>query len=188
MGEKLCEKNDKFTIVVIMSMFGKIDHVSGAVLVRVRRLLLKAKNNPDISFLTPNLGVGGACNVSFIADYGIKSILDLREESMDNPKQIKKFGINYLRIKISDRGIPSIEDTMTSVEWLKSRLSDNDKVFIHCTLGRGRGPLLAVLYLIWEGTDKIEAIKNVKNIRRYTYLNSKQLKFISEFQNYLSER
>jgi len=169
-------------------MFGKIDHVSGAVLVRIRRLLLKAKNNPDISFLNPNLGVGGACNVEGIANYGIKSILDLREESMDNPEQIKKLGINYLRIQISDRGIPSIQDTMMAVEWIKSKLSDNDKVFIHCTLGRGRGPLLAVLYLIYQGTEKIEAIKNVKKIRRYSYLNSKQLEFITEFQNYLSER
>ena len=178
----------KFTIVVMKPMFGKIDHVSGAVLVRIRRLLLKAKNNPDISFLNPNLGVGGTCNVEGIANYGIKSILDLREESMDNPEQIKKFGINYLRIKISDRGIPSIQDTMMAVEWIKSKLSDNDKVFIHCTLGRGRGPLLAVLYLIYQGTEKIEAIKNVKKIRRYAYLNSKQLEFITEFQNYLSER
>jgi len=129
-------------------MFGKLDHVSGAVLVRARRLLLKAKNNPDISFLNSNLGVGGACNVEGIANDGIKSILDLREESMDNPEHIKKFGINYLRIKISDRGTPSIQDTMMAVEWIKSQLSDNDKVFIHCTLGRGRGPLLAVLYLM----------------------------------------
>ncbi len=169
-------------------MFGKIDHVYGAVGVRARRLLLKAKNNPDISLLNPNLGVGGACNVEGIANYGIKSILDLREESRDNPEQIKKFGINYLRIKISDRGTPSIQDTMMAVEWIKSKLSDNDKVFIHCTLGRGRGPLLAVLYLIYQGTEKIEAIKNVKKIRRYAYLNSKQLEFITEFQNYLSER
>ena len=107
---------------------------------------------------------------------------------MDNPEQIKKFGINYLRVKISDRGIPSIQDTIMAVEWIKSKLSDNDKVFIHCTLGRGRGPLLAVLYLIYQGTDKIEAITNVKKIRRYAYLNSKQLEFITEFQNYLSER
>jgi len=178
----------KFTIVVMKPMFGKIDHVSGAVLVRIRRLLLKAKNNPDISFLNPNLGVGGACNVEGIANYGINSILDLREESMDNPEQIKKFGINYLRIQISDRGIPSIQETMMAVEWIKSKLSDNDKVFIHCTLGRGRGPLLAILYLIYQGTDKIEAITNVKKTRRYVYLNSKQLEFITEFQNYLSER
>ena len=66
----------KFTIVDMRSMFSKIDHVSGALLVRARRLILKAKNDPDISFLTPNLGVGGACNVASVANYGIKSILD----------------------------------------------------------------------------------------------------------------
>jgi len=167
-------------------MFGTIDHVIGAARVRIRRFCLKAKNKPDISFLDSNLGVGGATNIEFLAKKNIQSILDLRDEAEDDPNELKKYNINYLRIKISDRSIPTLSNAKEGVDWITSNIEQKKKVFIHCNLGRGRGPLFAILYLISQGKDKDEAIKYVKKIRRDAFLNKKQLKLINEFQNSIS--
>ncbi len=167
-------------------MFGTIDHVTGAARVRIRRFYLKAKNKPDISFLDSNLGVGGATNIEFLAKKNIQSILDLRDEAEDDPNELKKHNINYLRVKISDRSIPTLLNAKEGVDWITSNIKQKKKVFIHCNLGRGRGPLFAILYLIYQGKDKDEAIKYVKKIRRDAFLNKKQLKLINEFQNSIS--
>ena len=168
-------------------MFNTLDHVTGAAGVRIRRFYLSVNNNPDISFLNPNLGVGGASNIETLAKKGIQSILDLRDETEDNPDELKKYKINYLRIKIPDRSIPSLSDAKKGTDWIKSNIEQNNKVFIHCNLGRGRGPLFAILYLISQGKDKDEAIKYVKKIRKYAFLNKNQLNLIHEFQNYISK-
>jgi len=167
-------------------MFGIIDHLTGAVRVRIRRFFLNAKNKPDISFLDSNLGVGGATNIEFLAKNDIQSILDLREETEDDPEKLKKYKINYLRIKITDRNIPTLSDVKNGINWITLNIEQKKKVFIHCNLGRGRGPLFAILYLISQGKHKDESIKYVKKIRRDAFLNKKQLKLIDEFQNSIS--
>ena len=168
-------------------MFGIIDHLTGAIRVRIRRFYLNAKNKPDVSFLDSNLGVGGATNIEFLAKKDIQSILDLRDETEDDPDELKKFNINYLRIKIPDRSIPTLSNTKEGVDWITSNIEQKKKVFIHCNLGRGRGPLFAILFLISQGKDKDDAIKHVKKVRVYTYLNKNQLKLIKEFQDYVSK-
>ena len=167
-------------------MFGTIDHVTGAARVRIRRFYLKAKNKPDISFLDSNLGVGGATNIEFLVKKNIQSILDLRDEAEDDLNELKKHNISYLRIKIPDKSIPTFSNIKKGVDWITSNIKQKNKVFIHCNLGRGRGPLFAVLYLISQGKDKDESIKYVKKIRRDAFLNKKQLKLINEFQNSIS--
>jgi len=167
-------------------MFGIVDHAYGALTVRINRFLLNAKKTPDISFVDKNLGVGGATNIEFLAKNNIKCILDLREETEDDPEQLKKYQINYLRIKIPDRSIPTLSDAKNGINWIKSNIEQKKKIFIHCNLGRGRGPLYAILYLISQGKDKDDAIRHVKKIRTYTYLNKHQLKLINEFQDYVS--
>jgi len=164
-------------------MFGTIDHVTGAIGVRVRRLYLGVRKKPDISFLNKNLGVGGVCKIEDLTKVGIQSILDLRQETEDSPNELEKYNIKYLQIKIPDRNIPTLIDIKNGIEWISLNLEQNKKVFVHCNLGRGRGPLLVILYLISKGQDKDEAIKYVKKIRRYSYLNKNQLRLIDEFQN-----
>jgi len=107
----------------------------------------------------------------------------LREETEDNPNDLKKYKLNYLRIKIPDGSIPSVSDAKNCIEWIKLNIEQNKRVFIHCNLGRGRAPLIGILYLISKGKDKDEAIKYVKQMRRYSFLNKNQLNFINEFQN-----
>lgn len=157
-------------------MFSKIDHVIGAILVRLRRRQLKSLRKPDLSLIIPNLYIGGSTEINLLSQNNISSILDLRKENKDNHNELKKFSIDYLQIKIPDRDIPNNDQINSAISWINSNLKNNRKVFVHCNLGRGRAPLIACLYLISKGMTYTEAITHVKKRRRYTYFNQKQLK------------
>ena len=163
-------------------MFGILDHLTGAALVRIKRNLNKLNNKPDVSFLYDNLAIGGQCKIRLLAENGFCSILDLREEDEDDKTQLNHYKINYLRIPIKDRNTPTTSQTELAINWIKQNTSNHEKIFIHCNLGRGRAPLLACLYLISNGLDPVESIKKIKKKRPYTYFNKIQLKFIIEFQ------
>jgi protein-tyrosine phosphatase len=165
-------------------MFGTFDHLSGAFRVRLRRYVLNLRGKPDISFINPNLGVGGVSSVKSLQKCGIQAVLDLRLEDKDDPKEIQKHSMEYMSIEIPDRGTPDFEYAIRATIWMKSNIDQGKKVFVHCNLGRGRGPLLTVTYLVSQGVKCDEAIKIVKTIRPYSFFNKKQLQWIHEFENW----
>jgi len=164
-------------------MFNFFDHAYGALSVRIHRYIKKNRHLADLTIINSNLFVGGTSDIQYIVKEGIHSILDLRKESCDDKYLIKKFSINYLQIKIKDREIPSIEETQNAINWIETQIMQKRKVFVHCNLGRGRGPLMIILYLISKGMDSKSAINNVKEKRSFTFLNEKQLNFIKKFQS-----
>jgi len=164
-------------------MFRTLDHLNGAITVRIRRILFNLAKKSDISFITPNIGIGGVCNLEILFHGNVHAILDLRSEKGDNLIQIQKFSIDYMRIKIPDRGIPDEKDIVSAIKWIQNKIREDKKIFIHCNLGRGRAPMIACLYLISQGNDPYETIAYVKKLRKYTYFNNRQLNYIIKFGN-----
>ena len=156
-----------------------IDHISGAVKVRFHRKTLG--RIPDSSIINQNLSVGGVSKIEYLAREGVKAIVDVRAEASDEPSDLKKFEMDYIRLEVYDRGVPTFDKAISTTTWIKNHIKNGNKVFVHCNLGRGRGPLVTVLYLISEGMKTDEAIETVKNARPYCYFNTKQLDMINEF-------
>ena len=105
-------------------MFSKIDHVIGAILVRLRRRQLKSLRKPDLSLIIPNLYIGGSTEINLLSQNNISSILDLRKENKDNHNELKKFSIDYLQIKIPDRDIPNNDQINSAISWINSNLKN----------------------------------------------------------------
>ncbi|MDE1725701.1 MAG: dual specificity protein phosphatase family protein [Thaumarchaeota archaeon] len=164
-------------------MFSTFDHLLGAVTVRFHRKTLGKK--PDISFINQNLSVGGASKIEYLAKEGIVAVVDMRAEDHDDPTEIEKFRMSYIRLSVQDRGIPDLNEAINTTAWIRNQRMQGSKIFIHCNLGRGRGPLMAVLYLISEGIKTDEAIQTVRKARPYCYFNRTQLQMIKEFSHRL---
>jgi protein-tyrosine phosphatase len=162
-------------------MFSIFDHIYGALKVRIHRYLIKRKKLADITLINSNLFVGGENKIEIIAKINIQSILDLRKEACHDKYTLKKNSMNYFQLRIPDRGIPTIEETQNAINWINLQIEQKRKVFVHCNLGRGRGPLIIILYLISKGMNSKSAINFVKEKRSFTYLNEKQINFIKKF-------
>jgi protein-tyrosine phosphatase len=162
-------------------LFGPFDHLLGAGLVRIRRMLFLILKKPDVSFFGKNIAIGGHCNIESLAKNNFKCILDLRQETQDDEIKIEKFLIEYLNIPVADRTNPDYSQVQISLNWIEQNISKNNNVFIHCNLGRGRAPAMACLYLISKGTPFKDAINQIKKARRYTYFNNEQLNFIKKY-------
>lgn len=167
-------------------MFGIVDHLSGAVLIRIRRKSYSILGKADASYVETNLAIGGVCNPQVLAKAGFNCILDMRQEGKHEEKLISNFSLTYLRIPVTDRKVPTISEAETGVSWIDKNLKENKKIFIHCTLGRGRGPMMACLYLISKGIKVSDAIRSIKKSRRYTYFNKNQIQFLHDFSNMLN--
>ena len=95
---------------------------------------------PDnFSWLIENKLAGSAIptskdEVQWLHEQGVKSIVTIREEPLDNG-WINK--MNYLHVLSDDMGVPTFEDLANSIDFIHERIQNNEPVLVHCLAGMG---------------------------------------------------
>ena len=175
------------TLNLEMGKMKAFDLVVGAILARLLRWMALAHLHPNMNRITRNIWMGGANNPDLIISKEFDTVLDLRKK--DNLKyrsKLENCGIRYLNINIPDKHGASSEVLLRIVEWLVERVRREEKVLVHCSLGRGRAALAIAAYLVFKGMVPEEAIKRVKGRRRVTFVNARQIEALQEFSNSIS--
>jgi protein-tyrosine phosphatase len=95
----------------------------------------------------------------------------------------RALGTDFLSYPVTDRGIPpSWEATAEVATKLAAYLADGKNVAIHCRMGVGRAPLLALCLLVLSGVDAQMAIQRVSAARgRPVPETAEQLRWLTEF-------
>ena len=140
---------------------------------------------PDnFSWLLENKLAGSAIptsidEVQWAIDQGVKSIVTIREESLDE-SWIKD--VNYLHIHSNDMGVPEFADLVAAVDFIHKRITNSEPVMVHCLAGMGRtGTLLACYLVKHQKMSADEAIQKVRDERPGSIQSFPQEEIIFQF-------
>ncbi len=119
----------------------------------------------------------------------VVSLLGEEEETdlelSDEASQCVRAGLQFLAAPVMDRGLP--DDTSAFGELaaeLAAKVAAGASIGIHCRLGIGRSPLLAIAVLITLGVPAPEAIRRASVARgRPVPETPEQLEWISRYQS-----
>ena len=107
--------------------------------------------------------------VSLLEDSEIDE-LELREEG----SSCESMGMEFLRVPISDRGVPDSSCPVTAlVGSLVEKLKAGHGVSIHCRMGIGRSGLIAACVLVSLGHDIDEAWESIAEARGFPVPDTK---------------
>lgn len=98
--------------------------------------------------------------------------------------------LRWTQIKIKDfhPPTPSQIDQMMKI-FLSAKENGNERVCVHCTMGRGRtGTMLACWLVMSQGLNGEEAIKKIREIRPHSIETSKQEDAVKKFYETHSKR
>tara|TARA_B100001750_G_C15051125_1_gene371512 strand:- start:32 stop:526 length:495 start_codon:yes stop_codon:yes gene_type:complete len=144
---------------------------------------------PDnFSWLIENKLAGSAIptsidEVKWVIDQGVKSIVTVREEPLDD-EWVKE--VRYLHIMSNDMSVPEFTDLGSAVDFIHSRITNNEPVMVHCLAGLGRtGTILACYLVKYQNISADEAIQKVREERPGSIQSHPQEEIIFRFQKQL---
>jgi predicted ATP-grasp superfamily ATP-dependent carboligase len=122
---------------------------------------------------------GPAISYEKLKKLGVNSIIDLREDH-EKSNVIVPYGINYYSFPIKDDSAPNLESFDYLISIIDKCLQKGN-VYVHCRLGRGRAPMVLIVYLISKGVPLDKAYSIVYEARPFSYLNDIQKRAVCEF-------
>ena len=117
--------------------------------------------------------------VQWIIEQGIKSIVTIREEPLDD-SWVKD--VNYHHVRSNDMGVPEFNDLIHTVDFIHRRITNNEPVLVHCLAGMGRtGTILACYLVKYQNMSADEAMQNVREERPGSIQSFPQEEIIFQF-------
>ena len=121
--------------------------------------------------------------VQWVIKQGVKSIVTIREESLDE-SWIKD--VNYLHVLSNDRSVPQFDDLVHAVDFIHSRITNNEPVLVHCLAGMGRTGVILACYLVkYQKMSASEATEKVREERPGSIQSYPQEEIIFQFEKSL---
>ena len=137
------------------------------------------------SQITANLYLGGQYNLRGLRklkEMGITAIINMRMHSIYAEARYE--GFRYLHLPTVDQTPPALKDLIKGAGFAEEEIKNGGKVYIHCRQGHGRGPSMAIAYLLRIGTTFEDALALVKKVRTFIRPTPAQLDRLRELETF----
>jgi protein-tyrosine phosphatase len=135
--------------------------------------------------ITSHLFLGSQYNLvglKKLKDLGITAIVNMRMHNTYN--EAVHEGIKYLHLPTVDNTPPPMEVLIKGADFIDEEIKNNGIVYVHCRQGLGRGPTMAMAYLIKKGMTYKGAYDLIRAVRIFINPRPGQIKRLKELEAY----
>lgn len=137
------------------------------------------------SQITAHLFLGSQYNLiglKKLKALGITAIVNMRVH--DSYQEAVYEGIKYLHLPTVDNTPPPMEVLIKGADFIDAEIKNKGIVYVHCRQGLGRGPTMAMAYLIKLGMTYEDAYAMIRKVRIFINPRPGQIKRLRELQHY----
>jgi len=154
-----------------------------------KRAMLDWHKIVEVTWITEGLAIGSDIpSLNLLKQLGISLIVDLREEHEVTNFYNTDSEMQVLRFPIPDGSIPRAKDLLDFLRLIDMYLNKGKRIYVRCAQGMNRSCLFATLFLVHRGYRVDDALKFVKAKRKICLLTTNQLRFLEEFEQYLTKK
>jgi atypical dual specificity phosphatase len=123
--------------------------------------------------------------IDWIQKQGVRSIITMTENSL--PESWVK-NVKYLHVPTEDFSAPDMEQIDEAVEFIQTRLENDEPVMVHCAAGIGRtGTILACYLVKYQKLSAKDAIQKVRKERPGSIQSESQEIAIGLYHKFLNK-
>lgn len=133
--------------------------------------------------ITANLFLGSQytkLGLKKLRELGITAIVNMRMHNVYVKARYE--GIKYLHLPTIDNTAPALEDLVKGADFIETEIANKGKVYVHCRQGLGRGPTMALAYLIKTGLTYNDSFALVKRVRTFIRPRPEQISRLRELE------
>lgn len=127
-------------------------------------------------------GQFGTSGLQRLKELGITAIVNMRSQSLR--ADVLHEGFKYLHLPTPDNNPPSLEMLIKGADFIHNEIKSGGKVYINCLKGRGRGPTMAIAYLIRTGKTFEEAYELVSGLKPDIAINHLQTAMLHQLESF----
>src|ERR1700761_2871511 len=137
------------------------------------------------SQITANLFLGSQYSLiglQKLKALGVTAIVNMRMHPVFKESQYE--GFHYLHLPTIDNTPPPLDVLIKGADFISGEIKNGGKVYVHCRQGLGRGPTMAIAYLISTGLTYEDAFALVKKVRTFINPRPGQIERLKELEQY----
>jgi protein-tyrosine phosphatase len=138
--------------------------------------------------LTAHLFLGSQYNLlglKKLKDLGVTAIVNMRLHNTYDDAAHE--GIKYLHLPTVDNTPPPLEVLIKGADFIDEEIKNKGIVYVHCRQGLGRGPTMALAYLIKIGMTYKDAYALVRKVRIFINPRPGQIRRLKELEAYYTK-
>jgi protein-tyrosine phosphatase len=116
---------------------------------------------------------------------GVTAIVNMRQHSVYTKARYE--GIKYLHLPTVDNTPPPLLVLIQGADFIAEEIKNKGIVYVHCRQGLGRGPTMAMAYLIKIGLTFEDAYAMVRKVRVFINPRPGQIKMLKMLEAYYTE-
>ncbi len=140
------------------------------------------------SQITANLFLGSQYNLvglKKLKAMGVTAIVNMRMHSSYSEAVYE--GIKYLHLPTVDNTPPPLDVLIKGADFIDAEIKNKGIVYVHCRQGLGRGPTMALSYLIKIGMTYEDAYAMIRKVRVFINPRPGQIERLKELEAYYGE-
>jgi protein-tyrosine phosphatase len=137
------------------------------------------------SQITAHLFLGSQYNLlglKKLKALGVTAIVNMRTHN--DYSDAEHEGIKYLHLPTVDNTPPPLDVLLKGADFIDDEIKNNGVVYVHCRQGLGRGPTMAMAYLIKTGLTFEDAYAMIKKVRVFINPRPGQVARLKELEIY----
>jgi protein-tyrosine phosphatase len=137
------------------------------------------------SQITAHLFLGSQYNLlglEKLKALGITAIVNMRMH--DTYGEAVHEGIKYLHLPTVDNTPPPLEVLIKGADFIDKEIKNGGIVYVHCRQGLGRGPTMAMAYLIKTGLTYADAYAMIRKVRVFINPRPGQIGRLKELETF----
>lgn len=141
------------------------------------------------SQITAHLFLGSQYNLlglKKLKALGVTAIVNMRTHN--DYSDAEHEGIKYLHLPTVDNTPPPLDVLLKGADFIDDEIKNNGIVYVHCRQGLGRGPTMAIAYLIKTGLTFEDAYAMIKKVRVFINPRPGQVARLKELEIYYRDK
>lgn len=111
---------------------------------------------------------------------GVTRLITLTEQPLDD-KRLEPYGIRSSWHPVVDMAAPSLMEGIAICGEISQMIDDGQVVAVHCLAGLGRTGTMLAAYLIWHGSQALDALEAVRRVEPRWVQSQVQVSFLEKF-------